>query len=182
MRIYFRYLLFLSFITTHCLSTTYAQNTTAETIHWYTIEQAEKLAQKDKRKIFVDVYTSWCGVCKNMDKTTLSQPHIIRYINENYYPVKLDAEQHDNIVFKNKTYKFVSNSGVSFNEFAAELLKGQMSYPSIVFLDENLDLIQAIQGYRQADQFEIIMTYFGEDNHKKTPWTKYEKAYLPMKR
>ncbi|NJN34371.1 MAG: hypothetical protein HC817_09085 [Saprospiraceae bacterium] len=57
-----------------------------------------------------------------------------------------------------------------------------MGYPTVVFLDENLSLIQAIPGYHAPDQFEMIMTYFGQDNHKKMPWSKYEKSYIPMKR
>ena len=161
-----------------CVTDTYAQ---VESIRWYSIEQAETLLKKEKRKIFIDVFTSWCGWCKNMDKATFGQQYIIKYINENYYPVKLDAEQRNDINFKSKTYHFVTQSGVGFNELAAEFLKGQLSYPTIVFLDEDLNLIQAIQGFRPPEQFEKIMTYFGEDNHKKVPWIKYEKAYQPIK-
>lgn len=167
---------------TFCSTATYAQVKSDNTIHWYTMEQAESLSKKEKRKIFIDVYTTWCGWCKNMEKATFNQQHIARYINENYYAVKLDAEQKNDITFKNKTYRFVTQSGVGFNELAAEFLKGQMSYPTIIFLDEDLNLIQSIPGYRAADQFEMIMTYFGENNYKKMPWTKYEKTYQPMKK
>ena len=174
------FILFLFVITS--FSKTYAQVKPDDAIRWYTIEQAEALSKKEKRKIFIDVYTSWCGWCKNMEKTTFSQQYIIKYINDNYYPVKLDAEQKSDIIFRSKTYRFVTQSGVGFNELAAELLRGQMSYPTIIFLDEDLNLIQTIPGFRAADQFEMIMTYFGEDNHKKMPWTKYEKTYQAMKK
>lgn len=146
-------------------------------IRWYSLEQAEALHKKEPKKIFINVYTAWCGWCKNMEKATFSQAHIAQYLNNNYYPVKLNAEQREDIMFKNRSYKFVSQSGVGFNELAAELLRGQMAYPTFVFLDENLNLIQAIQGFRPPEQFEVIMTYFGEDHHKKTPWSKYEKSY-----
>jgi thioredoxin-related protein len=159
-----------------------AQTKGQETIKWYTIEEVEVLSKKEKRKVFIDVYTNWCGWCKNMEKNTFAQQYIVRYINENYYPVKLNAEQKTDIQFRGHTYKFVKQSQVGFNELAAELLKGQMSYPTIVFLDEDLNLIQALQGYRAPDQFEMIMSYFGENNHKKIPWSKYEKTYQPMKR
>lgn len=182
MRNYKGLLLILFFFVMTGLTTTYAQVKGDDGIKWYSIEQAEALAKKNKRKIIIDVYASWCGSCKNMEKTTFSQQHIAHYINENYYPVKLDAEQRSDINFKNKTYHFVTQSGVGFNELAAELLKGQMSYPTIIFLDEDLNLIQVIPGYKNASQFEMIMTYFGEDNHKKMPWTKYEKIYQPMKK
>jgi thioredoxin-related protein len=182
MRNYNKFLLVLIIFVAASISKTYAQVKGEEGIKWYTIEQAEALSKKNKKKIFIDVYTKWCGWCKNMDKTTLSQQHIIRYINENFYAVKLDAEQHSDITFKNKTYHYVTQSGVGFNELAADFLKAQMSYPTIIFLDEDLNTIQAIPGYRESSQFEMIMTYFGEDNHKKMPWTKYEKTYQPMKK
>ena len=95
--------------------------------------------------------------------------------------VKLDAETRSDITFRNKTYHFVSQSGVGFNELAAEMLQGQMTYPTFVFLDENMNLIQTIQ-YRSPEQFEMIITYFGNNYHNKMPWIKYEKSYTPMKR
>jgi thioredoxin-related protein len=157
-----------------------AQNN--ESIRWYTMDQLESLEKKEKRKIMIDVYTNWCGWCKYMDKTTFSQQYIAHYINENYYPVRLNAEQRESITFKSRTYKFVTQSNVGFNELAAELLNGQMSYPSTIFLDENFNIIQSIQGYLKSEQFEIIISYFAEDNYKKIPWTRYEKTYTPMKR
>lgn len=178
MRNYKQIIFIITLFVTSCFTSTYAQ---VESIRWYSIEQAEALLKKEKRKIFIDVFTSWCGVCKNMDNATFTQQHIVRYLNENYYPVKLDAEQRNDINFKSKTYHFVTQSNVGFNELAAEFLKGQLSFPTIVFLDEHLNLIQAIQGFRPPEQFEKIMTYFGEDNHKKVPWNKYEKSYQPIK-
>jgi thioredoxin-related protein len=153
-----------------------------ESIHWYSIDQVEALQKKEKRKIMIDVYTNWCGWCKHMDKTTFAQQYIAHYINENYYAVKLNAEQKEDIKFKNRTYKFVSQSNVGFNELAAELLNGQMSYPSTIFLDEDFNVIQAISGFLKSEQFEVIISYFGENNYKKIPWARYEKTYTPMKR
>jgi thioredoxin-related protein len=171
------------FITLFCaFGMLFSHAQSSETIHWYTIEQAETLAKKDKRKIMIDVFTNWCGWCKHMDKTTFAQQYIAHYINENYYAVKLNAEQKESITFKNHTYKFVTQGNVGFNELAAELLNGQMSYPATIFLDENFNIIQTISGFLKSEQFEVIISYFGEDNYKKIPWTRYEKTYTPMKR
>jgi thioredoxin-related protein len=149
-----------------------------ESIHWYTIAEAEQLMKKEKRKIIIDVYTDWCGWCKQMDRTTFTDPTVIKVINQYYYAVKLSAEQKTDIVFNNKTYKYISSGQGGYNELASDLLKGQMGYPTIAFLDENFALIQSIQGYREAAQLEMISSYFGEDNHKKIPWGKYEKTYV----
>src|SRR5580698_9458396 len=73
----------------------------AEEIHWMTSidELQAKMAQHPK-KVYVDVYTGWCGWCKKMDATTFKNPNVVKYINANFYAVKLDAERQDVIHFQ----------------------------------------------------------------------------------
>ena len=35
-------------------------------INWMTLEEAQAANQKNPKKIFMDMYTSWCGPCKNV--------------------------------------------------------------------------------------------------------------------
>ena len=42
----------------------------ATTVNWLTFEEAVERSKTEKRKIFIDVYTDWCGWCKVMDKNT----------------------------------------------------------------------------------------------------------------
>jgi thioredoxin-related protein len=152
-----------------------------ENVQYCAIEQVEQVAKTQKKKILIEVYTKWSEGFRQLERTALVQPHIVKYLNSNFVTVKFDAETRSDVVFKNKTYHYVSQSGVSFNELASELLQGQLVYPTFVFLDENMNLIQTIQ-YRSPDQFEMIITYFGGNNHKNMPWKKYEKTYVPMKK
>lgn len=146
-------------------------------IKWMTWEEAIEKNKVEKKKIFVDVYTDWCGWCKKMDMSTLSKDKIAIYMNKNYYSVKLDAQHKENITYKGVTYKFVKQNNRGYHELAAMLLNGQMSFPSIVFLDEDLNLIQAIPGYQDELNFEMISTYFGQDFHKNLPWNRYVEAF-----
>jgi len=73
-----------------------------EKIEWMSLEQAIKKSGKQPKKIFMDMYTDWCGWCKKMDQTTFSDPVIAAYMNKHYYAVKFDAEGQDSVVF-NKT-------------------------------------------------------------------------------
>ena len=155
---------------------------TADGIHWMTWSEVEVALKKEKRKVFVDVYTDWCGWCKKMDKTTFKNKTIVNYINENFYAVKFDAETQKTITLNGKKYKYKKDGRRGYNELAADLLKGRLSYPSIVFLNEDLSLIQPIPGYLDAAKMEIVITYFAKNEHKKTPWSRYEKTYIPMER
>ena len=152
-----------------------------ESISWQPIQQAEALAGKQHRKILIEIYTQWSEGFKELERSVLTQSHIAKYLNETFVAVKFDAETREDVSFQNRNYKFVSQSGVGFNELASELLRGQMIYPSLVFLDEYGNLIQTIQ-YRSPEQFEMIITYFGSDNHKKMPWKKYERVYQSLKK
>ena len=69
-------------------------------IQWLTFEEAVEKSKETPKKIIIDLYTDRCGWCKRMDKTTFQNPIIADYINENYYAVKLNAEQKENIEFE----------------------------------------------------------------------------------
>jgi thioredoxin-related protein len=146
-------------------------------VNWMTLEQALEKSKTEKRKIFVDVYTDWCGWCKHMDSTTFGNPAVARYLNEHYYPVKFNAEQQQDVVFKDKTYRFKKNGSRGHHELAAEWLNNRLSYPTTVFLDESLNLIQPLPGYQDATKMEAIINYFGTDSHKRTPWESYERNF-----
>ncbi len=147
-------------------------------IQWLTWEEAQARNQKEPRKFIVDVYTQWCGWCKKMDKATFEQPEISAYINKNYYPVKFDAETREDINFNDRVFKYIRTGTSGYNELAAEITFGKLSYPTIVFLDENLNVIQPIPGYKDPGSLDKIMKYFAEDYYKTTPWKKYEEMYL----
>ncbi len=146
-------------------------------VDWMNWEQAIEKTKKSKKKILLDVYTQWCTWCKRMDEQTFSQPEMAAYINANFYPVKLDAQEKGDIHYRNKVYRFVKNSSRGYHELAAEILKGRMSYPTIVFLDEEQNVIQAIVGFKTAEQFEMIASYFATDSYLKVPWSTYQKQY-----
>ena len=84
-------------------------NLEAQEVNWLSIEEAMNLAQTEgsPKKIFIDVYTDWCGWCKRMDKDTFQNAEVALYMSENFYMVKLDGEGKEPIEFKGKTYNYV---------------------------------------------------------------------------
>ena len=52
-----------------------------------------------------------------------------------------------------------------------------MGFPSLVFLDEEFALIQSLEGYQKSDRLQIVLSYFGENNYKSTPWPAFVRAY-----
>lgn len=147
----------------------------AQEVDWMSWEEAVERVSSDKKpkKIFIDVYTDWCGWCKKMDKETFQNPEVATYMNENFYMVKFDAEQKDPVTYQGKTYKYVPSGRRGYHELAAALLQGRMSYPTVVFLDETMNMLSPVPGYQKPEPFLEIAKYFGDDIYKEKDWKTY---------
>lgn len=147
----------------------------AQEVEWMSWEEAIEQATTDKKpkKLFIDVYTDWCGWCKKMDKETFQNPEVAAYMKDNFYMVKLDAEQKDPIIFQGKTYKYIPSGRRGYHELAAALLNGRLSYPTVVFLDENLNMLSPVPGYQKPEPFLNIAKYFGDNIYKDKDWKTY---------
>jgi thioredoxin-related protein len=154
-----------------------AQDGNTVTVKWYTIQEAEKLSKENGKKVMIDVYTDWCGWCKKMDKETFNHPVIAKYLNENYYPVKLNAESKEDITFRGTTYKYVAQGGRGYHELAAGLLNGQLSYPTVAYLNEKLELLGAIPGYKTAEAMEPLLVYISEDKFMTQSLEEFQKTF-----
>ncbi|MEM9389447.1 MAG: DUF255 domain-containing protein [Bacteroidota bacterium] len=151
---------------------------TESTVNWLSFEEAVEKSKSEKRKIFIDVYTNWCGWCKVMDKNTFNNPEIAQYLNENFYPVKFNAEQKEDIEFNGSTFKFVPSGQRGYHQLAAALLNNKLSYPTVVFLDENFAMIQPLPGYQKPDQFEKVIKFIGGDHFKNTSWQDWQNKFV----
>jgi len=154
-----------------------AQDKNVQLIKWYTIEEVEILSQTEPRKVMIDVYTDWCGWCKKMDKETFNHPVIAEYINKNYYPVKFNAESKDEITFKGIKYKFVDQGARGYHELAAGLLNGRLSFPSIAYLNEDLELLGAVPGYREPKDMEPLLNYISDNKFETQSLEDYQKNF-----
>lgn len=152
-----------------------ALSTSAQEVTWLSLEEAAKLAETDKtpKKMFIDVYTDWCGWCKKMDKDTFQNAEVAAYMEKNFYMVKLDGEGKDPIEFKGKTYNFVKSGRNGYHEFAAALMQGKLSYPTTIFLDEKMNMLSPVPGYQKPEPFLNIARYFGDNIYLQKDWKAY---------
>ena len=103
-----------------CIS---VQLVAAQGIHFTTgdFQEIVKRAGAEKKGIFVDVYTSWCGPCKMMAKNVFTDEKVGEFYNAHFVCVKLDAEKQSEHGF--------------FKKYKAG------GYPSFFWLNENGDLL-----------------------------------------
>jgi len=122
-------------------------------LQWTTFDALQKEGyQNNGKKYLVDVYTDWCGWCKVMDKKTFTDEKVQAYLRENFNLIKFDAEQKEDIIFKKRIYEWQSGGKKGINKLAIELLGNRMSYPTMVYLDEDLNKIRSIPGFKKPDQ------------------------------
>jgi thioredoxin-related protein len=146
-----------------------------EKIQWMSIEEAYALTltESTPKKIFIDVYTDWCGWCKRMDKATFQNPEVAAYMNEHYYNVKFDAEQKESIEILGNTFEFVPQGNRGYHELAAALLNGKMSYPTVIFMNGKFEMLSPVPGYQEAGPFMDIAKYFGDNIYTEKSWQDY---------
>ena len=155
-------LLFL-FIFFGCF-TIYAQERKGkEVLNIFTFEEVEELHQQIPKPTLVFLYTDWCKICFGMKKTTFKDQEVIKLLNDNFYFVKLNAEEKKEITFLGKmfTYKPTGiNTGM--HELAAELgtIKKTITYPSTIILNTVFEIEAQLTGlYSAREMIGILTTY-----------------------
>ncbi len=98
-----------------------------------TMAEAQALAAKEHKIIFMDAYTSWCGPCKRMAKDVFSDAEVGKFFNKHFINIKVDME-------KGEGPRLAGKYRVN-------------SYPTLLFLDEKGEVVHAAKGGRPADQF-----------------------------
>lgn len=147
-------------------------------LKWYTWTEAIEKMENDPqpKKIFVDLYTDWCGYCKKMDRQTFSDPLVIDYLSKHFYPVKFDAEGDKPLRYANHTFKLDASRGRNgTHELAFALLDGRLQYPSLVYLDESQKRIAISPGFKPADSFLDELKFIAGNHYEKMDYNTYKR-------
>ena len=159
----------------------------AQTINWVSMDDALALQQKAPKKILIDMYTSWCGPCKMLDRNTFTNKDLIAFVNEHYYAVKFNAEGNEIVNFKdqkftNPNYKPEMAKRRNSQHQLTQYL-GVNAYPTMVFLGLDAELIAPIPGYQTAQQLELYLRLFKDDMYKEMnsqeAFNGYYKSFVP---
>ena len=119
---------------------------------WLTIEEGINIERPSSKKYLIDIYTEWCSWCKVMDKKTFTDPEVQKYLEENFNIVKFNAESDIDVRFKDMIYYWKEDGRKGIHTLAAKFMEGQISYPTMVFLDENMQPLRISRGYKNAKQ------------------------------
>lgn len=97
-------------------------------ITWQTdLKKAHQTALRENKPMLIVFGADWCGYCKKLERETLSNPQMVKYVNAEFVPVHLDADK---------------------DKEALEILEVR-GLPCSVILSPNADLLGRIEGYQK---------------------------------
>jgi thiol:disulfide interchange protein len=106
--------------------------TTARGINWQPdLHTAHGVAVKEQKPILLVFGAEWCGFCKKLEQTTLADRDLVRYINDTFVTVHLDADK---------------------DTRACEILDVS-SLPCTVVLSADADLLEKFVGYCEKGDY-----------------------------
>lgn len=155
----------LLFLFTSSSFSVIAQGVAFEKGNW---EDIIKLAQEEKKLIFLDAYTSWCAPCKKMDKQTFPDEKVGAFYNKNFINVKLDMEKGEGpevarqyAVQVYPTFLFIGMDGEVVHRNAGFFDKTEFIELGKVALDPSKSLVamdkKFMEGYRDPNFLKQYM-------------------------
>jgi thioredoxin-related protein len=153
-----------------------AQQKETSLVHWLPFEKAMQLCKDNPRPVLIDVYTDWCGWCKVMMKNTFSDKSVAGYINNFFYPVRLNAETLDTLHYKDTAYVNFFQGSRSPHQLAYKLLDGKLSYPSLVYFDRG-GRKTVVPGYYDPSKIMPLLVYFGENIYQTANYDQWENNF-----
>ena len=94
--------------------------------------KAIEQAKKEKKMIFVDAYTTWCGPCRMLKQNTFPDKAAGDFFNKHFINIALDMEKGDGLAFAEK-YQI-------------------RAYPTLLIMDADLKSTSIAEGYMNPAQ------------------------------
>lgn len=109
------------------------------------------IGEKGHKKIFLSFYADWCTFCAKMEKETLKNPGVVKFLNENFICIRVNTEKEENIARK-------------------YFVRG---LPMTWFLEPNGDKISSLPGYLPPEMFMQILRFIQTESYKKMTFKEY---------
>lgn len=110
------------------------------------VEEAQRIAKDENKKILIDFYTDWCIPCKELDRHIFADSIISKFINENYICLKINAE-------------------TDYGRMIGKELSLQEAYPTVILLTSDKKELDRLLGLIQKEEyFQRIKDYTNNIN------------------
>ncbi|MGC9331446.1 MAG: hypothetical protein ACP5DZ_06160 [Bacteroidales bacterium] len=152
---------------------------TSGNINWLSMEEALMKQTQDGKKVMFLFYSNTYQPISSelMLKVNLQHPYLSTYINKYFHPVLFDAARTDTITMFDRTYINEQIAPGYPHQFVFEVLKNNLTFPSLLFLNNNSQLVAPIQGYYNNKILEPYLHYIATDAYKSDKYNNYQEYY-----
>lgn len=131
--------------------------------------EIKKRARLEKKFIFIDCYTTWCGPCKLMDKEVYPKKSVGDYMNAHFISVKVQMDT--SALDKDDVRKWYADA----NKIAVDY--DIKSYPSYLFFSHEGKLVhRAVGAIRDTDFIKVASNTFDENKQYCTLLERYKQG------
>ena len=109
-------------------SLSWASGPENQAISWQkNLKDAHRVALQQNKPMMLVFGAEWCGFCKKLEKTTLANPQLAKYINSTFVSVHIDVDEEEKV---------------------AQILDVK-SLPCTIILSPEADLLGRFEGFMQ---------------------------------
>lgn len=120
----------------------------------------------DKNKhLFVFLHRTDCGYCESMLTFTLDDDPVKELVDKKFVFLHINISEDDLV-----TYKRFSGNGRAFAKHV-----GYNIYPSSLLLNSKNEIIHAVPGYQDKDEFLLILKYVDSKAYKTMGYQTFKK-------
>jgi len=123
------------------------------------LSKAQTLAKEEDKLIFVDVMADWCGPCKRMINDIEGNEELVTYFNENFINLKINEKYNRQFI---KKYGIISYPTILFLDYDGDVIENFMGYSGIDYLFENVRRIGNANKMVHSFTKDTILTAFDE--------------------
>ena len=150
-------------------------------VKWMTMNQAIAAQKVTPKKIIIDFFTEDSNASKEMDKFTFTHPEILKYLNDKFYVVKFNSEGNDTVNIYNRVFKNTELAQKSDGKHSFAKFMNINTFPTLIFLDENLKPITNLVGKFTPKELEPYLSMIFNNQYKniktREQWENYQKKF-----
>lgn len=120
-------------------------------IQWQSYDNGIEMIKNQNKKGFLHFYTDWCTYCKIMNKETFVDSKVIDYLNENFVPIRVNAEKEREVA---KKY------GVS-------------RFPNTWFIAEDSTTLSSQPGFIPPEMLLNMLKFLNTDSFKEMKFSEF---------
>ena len=120
-------------------------------IQWYSYKSGIQQIKKSDKKGYLHFYTDWCAYCKMMKQKTFTDQEVVAYLNANFIPIRVNAEEEPQVA---EQY-------------------GANQFPLNWFIDRKTEPIGNQPGFIPPDTMIHILRYIGTDDYKEMQFNEF---------